>query len=109
MLVGFGISKQSLGDPFNSLKDLRQIMSFQVFSTCFLLLLSLDGQAKVLDLAERRCLCRASLKDLCEPSLLQLDDALQMSFLDFGRVFGGGTFMIRCFHVCCWIVDGILI
>ncbi|CAL1157369.1 unnamed protein product [Cladocopium goreaui] len=46
----------------------------------FLLLLSLDGQAKVLDLAERRCLCRASLKDLCEPSLLQLDDALQMSF-----------------------------
>ena len=75
----------------------------------FLLLLSLDGQAKVLDLAERRCLCRASLKDLCEPSLLQLDDALQMSFLDFGRVFWGGTFMIRCFHVCCWIVDGILI
>eukprot|EP00434_Breviolum_minutum_P015422 symbB.v1.2.013587.t3/scaffold964.1/size148446/3 len=46
----------------------------------FLLLLSLDGEVKVLDLSKRLCITKASLKDICEPSLLQLDqDALQLN------------------------------
>lgn len=36
----------------------------------FLLLLCLSGEVRVIDLAQRRCVTRASLKDLCDPMLL---------------------------------------
>ena len=44
----------------------------------FLLLVNLTGEVKLLNLQLRSCVLRASLTDLCEPSLVQLDDALQL-------------------------------